>query len=161
MKGLAFGGHRYNFVVDEAFFEQYFDRDIRHGNIRLLLEVEKTSRLMTLQFHFEGFLQLACDRCLEMYEQPLRGDFRLIVKYGDREEELSEELMTIPFDTSRFDIAPYISEYIRLMLPMKRVHPDDASGNPACNVEMLKRLEMYEKPRTDTRWDALKDLKLK
>ncbi len=161
VKGLALGGHRYDFVVGEAFFEQYFDTDIRQGRVQLSLEIEKESRVMSLRFHFKGYLFLSCDRCLERYEQPLQGDFRLILKYGEKEEEISEELMTIPFETSRFNIAPYISEYIRLMLPIKRVHPDDVYGNPTCDPEMLKRLEMYEEPRTDARWDALKDLKLK
>ncbi|UBM62643.1 DUF177 domain-containing protein [Candidatus Sulfidibacterium hydrothermale] len=161
VKGLALGNHHFDFVVEDAFFEQYPLEEIHHGNIKLQLDVEKESRLMTFQFHFNGNLQLACDRCLENYRQPLQGDFRLIVKYGEKEEELSEELMTIPFETSRFDIAPYILEFIQLMLPIKHVHPDDAHGNSTCDPEMLKELEKFEKQAVDPRWAALKNVKIK
>ena len=161
VKGLALGKHHYHFVVEDAFFEHYPDAEVHHGKIDLSLEIEKESRLMALQFHFDGSLQLVCDRCLEEYLQPVKNDFRLIVKYGEKEEEISEELITVPFETSRFNIAPYVYEYIRLMIPIKRVHPDDAFGNSTCNVEMLKKLEVYEKPVADPRWNALKDLKIK
>ncbi len=160
VKGLGPGGHHYDFVVDDAFFEQFQATEIHRGKIHLSLDVEKESRLMTLMFHFNGSLQLVCDRCLEDYEQPLQGDFRLIVKYGEKEEEISDELVTIPFETSRFDLSPYISEFVQLMLPIKRVHPDDAEGNAACNIEMLQKLEKYAEPEMDSRWDALKNLKL-
>ena len=116
---------------------------------------------MTFWFHFDGYLQMICNRCLENYNQPLQGNFRLIVKYGEKEEELSEELMTIPFEASRFDIAPYVREFIQLLLPIKRVHPDDAQGNSTCEPSMLKELEKFEKQTVDPRWAALKNLKIK
>jgi uncharacterized protein len=160
IKGLAVGEHHYDYVVEDTFFEQYGGEEMHRGKINLSLDIEKESRLMTMMFRFEGYLQLVCDRCLEEYEQPLRGDFNLIVKYGDKSEEISDELITIPFDTSRFDIAPYIAEFVRLMVPFKHVHPDDEQGHSTCNAEMLKKLEMYEKPAPDPRWNALKDLKI-
>ncbi|HFB61802.1 MAG TPA: DUF177 domain-containing protein [Bacteroidetes bacterium] len=161
VKGLGLGNHHYDFVVDDAFFEQYPEAELHHGKLNLMLDIEKESRLITMQFHFDGSLHLACDRCLEVYEQPLQGDFRLIVKYGEKEEEISEELMTIPFDTSWFDVAPYVYEFIRLMIPIKRVHPDDENGNPACNAAMLEKLEVYGEQQPDPRWNALKELKIK
>ena len=156
---MDLGDYHYNFIVDNAFFEQFPDEEMLHGKVNLALDIEKESRLMVMQFHFNGNLRLACDRCLEMYEQPLQGNFRLIVKYGEKEEEISEELMTIPFDTSRFDIAPYVYEFIRLMIPIKRVHPDDENGNPACNAAMLEKLEEYGEQHQDPRWNVLKNLK--
>jgi uncharacterized metal-binding protein YceD (DUF177 family) len=161
VKGLGLGNHHYDFVVDDAFFEQYPEAELHHGKLNLALEIEKESRLMTMLFHFNGRLHLACDRCLETYEQPLQGEFRLIVKYGEKMEEISEELLTIPFDTSRFDVAPYVYEFIRLMIPIKRVHPDDEEGNPTCNAAMLEKLEMYGEHQPDPRWNALKNLKIK
>lgn len=161
VKGLGLGEHHYDFVVEDAFFEQYPDGEIHHGKLNLSLDIEKESRLMAMQFHFNGSLQLVCDRCLEEYDQPLQGDFRLIVKYGEKEEEISDEMVTIPFDESRFDIAPYVYEFIQLMIPIKRVHPDDENGNSTCDVEMLRKLEEYGELTVDPRWAALKDLKIK
>jgi uncharacterized metal-binding protein YceD (DUF177 family) len=161
VKGLEPGEYHYDFVVEDAFFEQFAFQDIHHGKITLSLDIEKESRLMALVFNFAGALQLICDRCLDSYSQPVQGDFRLIVKYGEKMEEVSDELVTIPYDDSYFDIAQYVYEFIRLMIPMKRIHPDDKNGNSTCNVEMLKKLEDFEETKTDPRWDALKGLKNK
>ena len=156
IKGLSLGEHYYDFVVREAFFEQFAFQGIHHGELKLSLNIEKESGLMIFLFHFDGSLQLICDRCLDEYTQPLQDNFRLIVKYGEKEEEISEELITIPFEESHLDIEQYVYEFIQLMVPMKRVHPDDENGNTTCNIEMLKKLETFEKIETDPRWDALK-----
>ena len=161
VKGLGPGEHHYDFVVGDAFFEQFAFQDIHHGELKLSLDIVKESGLMILRFHFDGSLQLICDRCLDKYTQPLQDDFRLIVKYGEKEEEVSEELITIPFEESHLDIGLYVYEFIQLMVPMKRVHPDDENGNNACNAEMIKKLETFEKTEIDARWDALKGLKIK
>ena len=155
------GEHHYDFVVGDAFFEQFAFQDIHHGELKLSLDIEKESGLMLLLFRFDGSLQLICDRCLDEYLQPLQDDFRLIVKYGEKEEEVSEELITIPFEESHLDIGLYVYEFIQLMVPMKRVHPDDENGNNACNAEMIKKLETFGKHKTDSRWAALKELKIK
>ncbi len=161
VKGLEPGEHHYDFVVEDVFFEQYAFQDIHRGKVTLSLDIEKESRLMLLLFHFDGVLQLVCDRCLDEYSQPILGDFRLVVKYGEKREEVSDELVTIPYEESYFDTGQYIYEFIRLMIPMKRIHPDDENGNTTCNMEMLKKLETFEKTETDPRWDALKGLKIK
>jgi uncharacterized protein len=46
-------------------------------------------------------------------------------------------------------------------LPFRRVHPEDENGDPACNPEMIRKLEEHlgkqeYKDQTDPRWDALK-----
>ncbi len=116
---------------------------------------------MLLLFHFDGNLQLVCDRCLDEYSQPLSGDFRLIVKYGEKKEDKSDELVTIPYKESYLDIGQYVYEFILLMIPMKRIHRDDEGGNTTCDVEMLRKLETFEETEIDPRWDALKGLKIK
>jgi len=158
---LSPGEHHYDFVVKDAFFEHFAFQDIHHGELRLSLDIGKESGLMVLMFHFDGSLQLICDRCLDEYSQPLQDDFRLIVKYGEKGEEVSEELVTIPFEESHLDTGPYVYEFIQLMVPMKRVHPDDKNGNTACNIEMMKKLETFEETEEDPRWAALKGVKIK
>ncbi len=161
VKGLEPGEHHYDFVVEDAFFEQYAFLDIHQGKVLLSLDIEKESRLMLLLFHFDGALQLICDRCLDEYAQPILGDFRLVVKYGEKREEVSDELVTIPYEDSYLDIGQYVYEFILLMIPMKRIHPDDEDGNMTCNIEMLKKLETFVETETDPRWDALKRIKNK
>ena len=161
VKGLEPGEYHYDFVVEDTFFEHYAFQDIHHGKVALSLIIEKESRLMLLLFHFDGNLQLVCDRCLDEYSQPLSGNFRLIVKYGEKKEDVSDELVTIPYEDSYLDIGQYVYEFILLMIPMKRIHRDDEDGNTTCNVEMLNKLETFEETGMDPRWNALKELKIK
>jgi len=160
-KGLNVGNHHYDFVIGDSFFESFEPLNIQEGTVNLSLELEKESSLLSFVFHFNGKVKLMCDRCLEDYDQPLEGDFRLIVKYGEEFQEISDEILEIPFTEHRIDLSQYIYEYIQLMLPLKHVHPDDASGNSTCNPEMLQKLKELSKPATDPRWDALLKIKNK
>ena len=160
-KGLGLGDHHYDFVIGDSFFESYTLLNIHKGTLNLQVDMEKESGLMVFDFHFDGRVMLECDRCLEEYEQPLTGEYRLVVKYADRFEEITDELITIPHDENRIDLSQFIYEYINLMLPIKRVHPDDENGNHTCNSEMLERIDHHAASLGDPRWDALKKLKNK
>ena len=161
IKGLGIGDHHYDFVIGDSFFESFESLDILDGKVDLSLDLEKESNLLSFLFDFSGNVQLTCDRCLDEYNQPVEGDFRLIVKYGEEFQEISDELIEIPFTEHRFDLSQYIYEYIQMMLPLKHVHPDDESGNSTCKPEMLQKLNELSKPETDPRWDALLKMKKK
>ncbi|MBN2637549.1 MAG: DUF177 domain-containing protein [Bacteroidales bacterium] len=160
-KGLGIGRYRYDFVVDDAFIKEMDFQDISGGEVSLLLNLEKESTLMVFDFQMKGFVTLPCDRCLEEYDQEVEGTFRLIVKLGETFQELSDEMVEIPGTEARIDLSQYVYEYILLMLPLKKVHPDDEDGNSTCNPEMLQKLENHFENNTDSRWDALKELKNK
>ncbi len=159
-KGLDLGDHHFDFEIEDSFFESYELLNIHEGRLNLSVDLEKEPGLMVFLFHFSGYAMMECDRCLENYSQDLSGDFRLIVKFADKFEEVSDELITIPHDENRLDLSQYIYEYINLMLPIKRVHPDDENGNSTCKREMLDRIDNYIAPANDLRWEALKKLKI-
>ena len=61
----------------------------------------------------------------------------------------------------KLDLKQHFYEFIYLALPIKRVHPDDKSGNSTCDPDMLKKLNEHiveEEPDNDPRWDELKKL---
>ena len=160
-KGLSIGNHHYDFVISDSFFESFEPLNIRKGKIDLSLDLEKELGLLSLIFHFSGAVKLTCDRCLEEYNQPVEDNFRLIVKFGEDYQEITDEIVEIPITEHRFDLTQYIYEYVQLMLPLKHVHPDDKSGNSTCKPEMLEKLNEHSKPATDSRWDALLKMKEK
>ncbi|MBN2616038.1 MAG: DUF177 domain-containing protein [Bacteroidales bacterium] len=160
-KGLDLGRHHYDFVVEDAFIKELELPDITGGTLEVSLELEKESTLMVFDFLLKGSVVLPCDRCLVAYEQSLEGQFRLIVKMGEAFQELSDEMVEIPATEARIDLSQYVYEYILLMLPLKKVHPDDAEGNSTCDPEMLKKLEHHQEKNIDPRWEVLKDLKNK
>jgi len=158
--GMALGTHRFNFKIGDSFFNDIEYSEIEQGDVIANVELLKESNMLVLQFSFQGSVKLMCDRCLEKYNQNVKGSFKLIVKFGEEEEELSDELVTIPADSSSFNVTHYLYEYIVLLLPLKHVHPDDKDGNHTCNTDMLNRLDKYSEEKSDPRWAALKDIKL-
>jgi uncharacterized metal-binding protein YceD (DUF177 family) len=156
-KGLMTGSHRYEFKIDESFFESFEYFESERGQVSVDLEMIIESSLLDLHFKMEGIVSLACDRCLETMSFPVKDDFRLIIKFGETYMEESEEVIVIPVNESKIDVRQYLFEYINLMLPIKRVHNDQSK----CNQQVIEKLESYSKPQTDPRWEALKNMKLK
>ncbi len=158
-KGLETGKHFFEYDLGDKFFEFVDAQGFEKGEVKVQLELIKESTMLVLNFKLKGSVELECDRCLDEYDQKLEGDFRLIVKFGEEEKELSDEIIVIPHESYRLDISHYLYEYVALLLPLKHVHPDDELGNSTCNSDMLERLDSF-KVKNDTRWDALKNIKL-
>ena len=159
-KGLGLGTHPFDFEIGSSFFKKLSYSEITGGNVGANVELIKESTMLIFNFSFTGYVDLICDRCLEQYAQPVEGSFKLIVKFGEEPEEVSDEIITIPFEQATFDLTHYFYEYIVLLLPLKHVHPDDDEGNSTCNIEMLEQIDKHSKAVSDPRWAALKDIKL-
>ena len=94
-------------------------------------------------------------------EQPVAGDSRLVVKFGDEYSE-DDDLVTIDEDEGVLDVSWFIYETIVLNIPIKHVH---APGK--CNRDMMKALEAHSATRSgvemeetmDPRWSELLKIK--
>ena len=116
--------------------------------------------MLVLYFDIKGSVNVMCDRCLDQFDQPVNGEERLIVKFGDSYYEESDEVVVIPETEYKLNVSQYIYEFINLLLPIKRVHPNDKQGVSKCNPEFVNRLEgAKDDEMTDHRWDALKMLR--
>ena len=155
-KGLDTGNHRFEFKIENEFFENYEFFETEKGHVDVILDLEKESALMVLHFSIKGDMLLVCDRCLTEFEFPLNGDFNLIIKFGDEFLEESEDVIVIPAQESRINISQYIFEFINLLLPIKRVHPEIDQ----CDQTVIEKLIKYSEKKSDPRWDALKNIKL-
>jgi uncharacterized metal-binding protein YceD (DUF177 family) len=89
-------------------------------------------------------------------------DKKLYVEFGEEFEEQDIDLYVIPFNEYALDLAPFVYEYVTLEKPMRCVHGETEGNNQVCNKEIIdileKPVEETEK-ETDSRWDALKNLK--
>lgn len=158
--GLEPGNHQYEFEVNDTFFEQFEFSQIQHGQINVTVDLEKMERMMIFNIGIEGEALVTCDRCTEEFNFPISDTQRLIVKLGAEYMEESEDVVVIPETEYKFDLSPYIYEFIHLALPARLLHPDDEDGNSTCDPEMLRLLEKLT-PTEDTfdpRWEALKNL---
>ena len=160
--GLKEGVHAYNFEIDNWFFEFFDNPDLPGGKLKVLLSLFRKPSFLELEFSFKGQLSLICDRCLDEYDYPIEFDQKLFVRFGEEDEEQSNDVVVIPKEETRLNIAQYIYEFSALSIPVKKVHPDDENGNGTCNQEMIKKLEQHQRDSeeyTDPRWEALKNLK--
>jgi len=160
--GLIQGEHQFRFEVGDAFFAEEEDAEILGAKVDVEVTLLREERMMDLHFGIRGRVKVDCDRCNEPMEVELEGTERLIIKLGERYYEESEDVQIIPESAHQVDLAPFLYEYIHLLLPARRVHPDDGQEGNRCNPDVLKKLEeLHVHPAGDPRWDALKQLKEK
>lgn len=165
--GLKTGYHNFDLSIGEAFFNKFEALAIDGGNLRLNLQMEKKERMLVFDFSISGEVDLICDRCLEIYQQPVEIEKTIYVKLQNGIQETveeSEDVILISDQDSDFDVSQLIYEFISLALPMKRIHDTDENGKSLCNEEMVNLLENDGhqdtlQEETDPRWDALKKLK--
>ena len=161
---LASGEHEFEFTVNNSFFQTFEHSVIQKGDIDVLVVVEKKENMLLLDFTMEGTVTVPCDRCLEDLDLDIEGYNELIVKIGDHQEELSEDVIMISSKDYEIDVAQYIYEFITLMIPMRNVHDEKENGQ-VCDPAILKELEKHishqnEETPQDPRWDDLKNINL-
>ncbi len=163
-RGLKEGEHTFDFEIDRSFFESFSKSEIRESNLHVQVVLQKSTRLLTLDFIIGGTVRLPCDRCLDEFDLPVSFHDTLYVKFGEKRQEESANTLVLPEDDAYLVISQYIYEFAHLALPLRRVHPEDDQGHPTCNPVMLKKLKEFsadtenkENNKTDQRWSVLKD----
>jgi len=158
--GLNPGSHIFDFEIGDAFFEDIQDAEISGGAVAVQVVMVKEERMMDLHLTISGVVKVPCDRCNELMDLAISGNERLIVKLGEDFFEESEDIQVIPETSHQFDLAPFLYEYIHLLMPVRRVHPEEGEGENHCDPEVIKRLsELSEHHNPDPRWEVLNRLK--
>lgn len=161
-KGLGIGKHAFVFDIDDKFFADFEESEISKGKVHVVVNLDKQSSLLQLEFILVGIVYVACDRCLDNLDLAVNYNTNLFIKFGEQTGEQSEEILVLSYAEHELDISQYIYEYAHLSLPYKRMHSDNENGESTCNKDMLKKLEAYLLPEkevnSDPRWNNLKDL---
>jgi uncharacterized metal-binding protein YceD (DUF177 family) len=171
--GLEDKQYDYDMESGDAFFEEMEQDLIEHGHFKTHVVLNKSATMIQLRFHTTGSVTLTCDRSLEPFEEPVDTDDRIILKFGDHNEELTEEIEMISRNTNRINVARYIFDFIALSLPVKKLHPSLRTEEDEFDLEddeeegMLVYTsgeteegdETEEEEQIDPRWEALKNLK--
>jgi len=163
VSGLKEGLHIYDFDINNAFFDQFEESEIREGILSVSVTADRRSSHIDLFIRIKGIVTITCDRCLGVFSYPVDCGNRLLVKFGKTPDDTDPDIVTIPSDEHDFNMRQYFYEYIMLALPIQKIHPADKNGENTCDPEMLKRLDEHivhgEKEKgTDPRWDELKKL---
>lgn len=164
--GLKLGKHHFEYQITNKFFESFEYQEFNNSDIRVKVVLEKKSTLLELTFKHKGTVNVPCDMTNEEFDLPIKGNMKLIVRFGDQYNNDNEELLIIPHGEFQINIAQYIYEMIVLSVPLKRIHPGikDGTLNSAA-LNKLKELSINElnkentkEENIDPRWDKLKQL---
>ncbi len=165
---LKDGEHKFHYEIDNSFFEQFDYTDIEGAKLKLEVLLVKKPNLLQLYFDVSGVLTVMCDRCTDSFDCPVEGKDDVIYKFTEEELEDEKIICVLPHEVE-IDITLPVYEFVALLLPSKRVHPDGE-----CNQEMLEAMDNYlmvesdedsfdqnedENDEIDPRWSQLKDLK--
>ena len=160
-KGLSLGKHIFDYEIDGKFFAEFDRSVVDQGKVNVQLIVEKQSSLMVFWFDLKGTVSVQCDRCLEMYDQPIESKERIFVRTGEKEYVDGDDLIWVSTNDYQLNVSQLIYEFICLAIPIKKVHPDDEYGNTSCDPEMIEKLNKYivrEEDQTNPAWNDLKKL---
>lgn len=160
--GLTEGIHTFEYKVDHTFFTQFEMSEIKEGEVKVELTIDKQASMMVLEFTIRGHINCECDRCLNDYQQEIAGNERIIVKFNEDKNEETDEIKVLSPSEHQLDISQDIYEFINLLIPVKRVHPLDEKGNSGCDPEMIRKLEKLSiKENKGPIWDELNKISFK
>ena len=161
LSGLKEGHHTIDLEIDKEFFEEIEESEVKEGSLIANIEMDKRSSHLDLVISISGSVRISCDRCLELFSQPVRSENRLLVKFGKSIEDIDPDILSVAVDEHELDLQQQLYEFIMLALPIKRVHPVNKKGKSTCDPVMLKKLEeliIEVEKENDPRWDELKKL---
>ena len=149
--------HTYEFEVDDVFFQQFENSLIEKGQLHIEVTLTKSATFIEMQFKTKGSVELVCDRSLEKFTEEISSNDKMLFKFGDHWEELSDEIVLIPHDEQKINIGQYVYEFISLGIPMKKLHPKFRDQEDEGIIFSSDKAEK-EKTSNDPRWDKLKGL---
>ncbi len=161
------GKQQFEYEINDSFFASIEDSSISKGKLKASLEIDKSERHLQIEYKISGTVELICDRSLEPFDFELNENYSLIFKYGDAYEEVSEDVVIIPHDTPKLNMAQYLYEFILISIPMKKLHPkfqheeldSDEEVTLVYRTEEEKNDQNETPEEVDPRWSALKNLK--
>lgn len=159
---LSNSSHQYDFEFDDSFFDFFEGSFVSKGNGKIELVLLKSDSFMQLKFEIIGKVELVCDRSLEPFWFELKLTDKLLIKFGEDWEEISDEILIMPRNEQTINVAQYIYEFIGVAIPMKKLHPkftdEDEMDDFIYSSEDSNEADDKE-ASVDPRWKKLKDLK--
>ena len=149
--------------LDDQFFNALEGAQVQGGTLHVSGSIRKTVGFFELLLHTNGTVRVPCDRCLDLMDQPIEADLRLVVKLGSEYQE-DDDIITVDESDPTLNTAWFIYESVILAVPIQHVHqPGD------CNDAMMRVLSEHSAARSsdadaedaiDPRWEKLRNLKI-
>jgi uncharacterized metal-binding protein YceD (DUF177 family) len=161
--GMQIKLYQFEYLINEAFFNNFADSDITKCAIDIKVDVDKKENFFLLTFYIDGTIEMPCDRCTESFNQDVFGDYEVAVKFrnDDTVENQDEDVVFISKSDDFINVSSLIYEFVLVSIPLRCVHPENEKGESACNQEVLSKLNSTKEEIVDPRWAALEKLKNK
>ena len=161
--GLKLGKHRFEYEIDNAFFESFEYQEFNGAKIRIDAILDKLSTMMELKLNAQGSVNVNCDLTGEPFDQDLSAELQLVIKFGDEYNDENDEVLIIQHGEHQINISQYVYEMLVLAVPQKRIHPGVLDGTLKSDIldkleELQPKEEKDKSEKTDPRWDGLKKL---
>ena len=121
--GLSNKQHHFQYEFGDEFFRKYGSDLVSEGTFVVDLLLDKHETFLEAEFKIKGTARLICDRSLEPFDFPIEITRKIVFKYGDKDEEITDEIMIIHRETATLELGQYIYEFIALAIPLKKLHP--------------------------------------
>lgn len=163
--GLKNKLHDFAFDLDQAFFALFEQKMFNTGTCRAEVSIDKRENMLETVFKISGNIELVCDRSLDTFDFALQTEQRIFFQYGEKYEEMSEELIMIPAGAETLDLSQLLYELVAIEVPMRKLHPRYKSEleNEDSEDEIIfqsgNEIEKSEE-KVDPRWQLLKNLKI-
>ncbi len=165
--GLTNKEHHFAFEMGQEFFKHYGSELVSEGNLTAEVVLDKRETFIEATFLITGVVKMVCDRSLDPFEEPIKRRRKLVFKFGDTNEELSDEIIVIHRETEKLELGQYMYEFIALEVPIKKLHPrfrDEESEEEGQEGKIVYSSAEKDKNQpgddnVDPRWDNLRKLK--
>ena len=152
LKEIVEGVRVFEFDLDDAYFAKIDSPEVKKGNVKAKVTVQKKIATYELAFKLEGIILIPCNRCLDDMEQGIRHEEKIEVKFGNTYAE-ENEIVVVPEAEGRINIAWFLYEFIVFNIPIKHVHPPGE-----CNKTMVDKLKRHiTRQKDDTEDNGLFD----
>ena len=156
IQSLSNNEHKFRFEFNQDLFDFFSqENEIINTNGNCEVSLIKSDIMLDVKFTIDGQTDLICDRTLKKFTYSLNSDKKILFKFGEGDQELSEEMVVIDRNKSKMNMGKFIYEFFILELPVKRLHPSVKNEDNIDNFVFTTK----KTKDTDPRLDPLNKLK--
>tara|TARA_Y100000817_G_scaffold265697_1_gene221621 strand:- start:5695 stop:6201 length:507 start_codon:yes stop_codon:yes gene_type:complete len=156
IQSLSNNIHEYDFEFNQDLIDFYSDEnELKDVSGICNLNVSKSDLMLEVLFKIQGKTKLVCDRTLKNFTYSLNSEKKILFKFGEEDDEISDEMVIIDRNKSILNMAKYIYEFFMLEIPIKRLHPSVENEDNIDNFVFTTK----QKKEIDPRLDPLNKLK--
>lgn len=157
--GLKPGKHQFDWDASETLLTERGADRFTSCHFSIHLDLDKSERLITLEFSIKGEVNTDCDRCGEDLQAPFSVKSKLYLKLAHETDLSDDEVIFVNENADSIDLESIIYELIMVNMPGRFIH-NIGGCNPEVENFLTAQADNNENENeADPRWEALKKLK--